>query len=654
MNRLAILPRLGSVVRTLRFKVVGAALLMTFAALALSLTASTWLEMRAQQREFISGQIAVADVLASNLSASLVFNAADDAVAVLRSVKRIPAVRYAYVRDRSGRLFAASDAQAHQSVLDSKLAPSTRSHTQGDQLTLSVPIVVDADQVGELVLISKLDGLRQALLRRTRIAVTLYVATMLVATLLGTWLLGKLMAPIATLSRTTSDIRRSGDFSKRAPQASDDELGRLTAAFNALFEDLGRNDAALKQSMAELVNARDLAEAGNQAKSQFLANMSHEIRTPLNGVLGMVQVMELDAMSPKQKAHLTIIRESGEALLHVLNDVLDFSKIEAGKMEFSPEPFSFDEMLRSVWQMFHGPAVQKGVTLTMEVEASAQGYWMADPIRVRQILLNLVSNAIKFTNEGVVSVVVSRDEAGAIRMRVSDTGIGIAPEELDKLFSKFSQADDSNTRRFGGAGLGLAICRELSRHMGGDVTVDSVFGQGSIFELVLPIDAAERRESNLSAQPLASSGGGEAPGGAERPLKILVAEDNPVNQNILMTLLAVLEADLTVVENGRKAIEAWRSETFDLILMDVQMPVVGGVAATRTIREEEFRENRPRTPIIALTANVMKHQVNEYLSAGMDAHVPKPINFPALCQAISDAVEASGAEADSQARRSNS
>ena len=400
-----------------------------------------------------------------------------------------------------------------------------------------------------------------------------------------------------------------------------------------------QNITERKQTERALIAAKEEAETSNRAKSTFLATMSHEIRTPLNGVLGMAQAMSADALEPVQRERLDVIRQSGETLLAILNDVLDLSKIEAGKLELDETEFEIQDLARGAYAAFTAIANKKGLSFDLQIDKAARGVYRGDSTRVRQILYNLVSNAIKFTDRGLVQVRVSRD-GGPLKISVRDSGIGIAPEALTRLFSKFEQADSTTTRRYGGTGLGLAICRELAELMGGAIGAESVLGEGSVFTLVLPLTrvADARPASPAPPSPVAPE---TSEGGAEGPaLRVLAAEDNDVNRLVLQTLLHQVGLTPTIVADGAQALAAWEADTWDIVLMDIQMPVMDGPTACLRIREREAATGRARTPIIALTANAMAHQVAEYRAAGMDGFVPKPIEIGQLFAAMNDALEA--------------
>jgi signal transduction histidine kinase/CheY-like chemotaxis protein len=387
----------------------------------------------------------------------------------------------------------------------------------------------------------------------------------------------------------------------------------------------------LKFANAAMVKAKDEAEMASRAKSAFLATMSHEIRTPLNGVLGMAQAIAMEKRLPgRVREQIAVVRESGEALLAVLNDILDISRIEAGKLELESIGFDLAELAAGARRTFAPLAKARDVALELDVGPEAAGVYLGDPTRIRQILYNLISNALKFTEAGRIDVRVARPD-GVLRLTVEDTGIGIPAEALSRLFAKFEQADASTTRRYGGAGLGLSICRELAELMGGSITAASTPGKGSAFTVSLPLERL-----GDAAGPAA---GREAFAGLEtgRALRVLAAEDNAVNQLVLKTLLEQVGVEPVIVADGQAALAAWRREPWDLILMDVQMPVMDGPTAARAIRAAEALDGRARTPIVALTANAMAHQVAEYAAAGMDGHVAKPIEAANLYAAIAQA-----------------
>ncbi len=385
-----------------------------------------------------------------------------------------------------------------------------------------------------------------------------------------------------------------------------------------------------RASAMQATAAMQAAELASVAKSSFLANMSHEIRTPLNGVLGMLQVMQMDELSAAQRERLGVVRESGETLLAILNDLLDLSKIEADLVELENTAFEVGDLVAGVLAAFDGVASAKGLVLTGFVSDEAAGVWIGDALRLRQVIGNLLSNAMKFTASGEVSLTADGDGDGLV-FRVRDSGIGMTAEQTGRIFEKFAQADASITRRYGGTGLGLAICRDLVTLMGGRIWVSSVPGEGSTVCVELPLGRGEAS----APEPAAVETEAVRVDGRAR---VLAAEDNLTNQRILRALLEALGVELTVVGDGRQAVDAFAAGAFDVVLMDVQMPEMNGVEATEAIRRMEADRGLAPTPIIALTANVMPAQIKDYMAAGMTDWVAKPIVLQRLHAALADAL----------------
>jgi signal transduction histidine kinase/ActR/RegA family two-component response regulator len=405
--------------------------------------------------------------------------------------------------------------------------------------------------------------------------------------------------------------------------------------------------AQLSGAWVELMNAREAAEereraadSANRAKSQFLATMSHELRTPLNGVLGMAQALTSDRLTPTQRERVSIIRRSSESLLAVLNDLLDLSKIETSSVELEMVEFDLELLVRGVAAAYEAQATKKQLQFICEVAQAARGRYLGDSARIRRILYNLTDNAMKFTHAGVVRLQVAR-EGESVVFRVIDTGIGIDQHNLVHLFETFFQADATLTRRYSGAGIGLAICGELSSLMGGTIQASSRLGVGSEFTFTLPLQHLAVAATPADTAAVAAI---ETPG----ELRVLAAEDNVTNQLVLKTLLAPAGIEPTVVETGRLALEAWEGAVWDLILMDIQMPEMDGVEATLAIRRRERETGRARTPIVAVTANAMTHQLAEYLAAGMDGVVAKPVEIATLFSVMEQAMAGEPPEAESE------
>jgi two-component system, sensor histidine kinase len=519
-------------------------------------------------------------------------------------------------------------------------APAKPGLKAGPPRTQTAPVVIGGRTAAQVVLRAQEPTLISLLPRFLALTGALFFGASGIALFVAQSLSRRVTAPIERLSKAMAQVASSGEFRALDPDVADDDVFmRLTTTFNDLLTQIDANHRELCETLEDLMEARDAANAANIAKSQFLANMSHEIRTPLNGVLAMAEVMERGDLSGVQRERLTVVRQSGEQLLAVLNDVLDLSKIEAGKLELTEQNFDVEKVAQSVRDGFAAIAQDKRLAFTVEVSPEAAGVWRGDADRLRQIFANLVSNAVKFTNEGHVSARFETADAGGLRLSVTDSGIGIAQAKILTLFEKFTQADTSTTRQYGGTGLGLAICRELAQLMGGQVSVMSQEGVGSTFIVELPFRRGDAAPGEVEPAPVIDV--------QQRSVRVLAAEDNLVNQKVLKAIVEPMDVELVIVGDGRAAIEAWREGGFDVILMDIQMPVMDGITAAKAIREAELASKLRPTPILALTANALVHQVEEYLAAGMDGHVAKPIEisklYDAMSRVLSDQDEAAAA-----------
>jgi len=376
----------------------------------------------------------------------------------------------------------------------------------------------------------------------------------------------------------------------------------------------------------ELETARDKANAANDAKSNFLGVISHELRTPMNGVLGAAQLLSATRLEATQREYLSIIRNSGDNLLSLLNDILDMTKIEAGKMTFEVVDVVIEDLHKRITGPFEAQAESKGLIFVSSIEGETPTVVRGDPLRVCQVVQNLLSNAVKFTDEGEIRYVVRGERISDQRVRfdfsVTDSGTGIAPADLERLFQPFTQVDASSTRRFGGTGLGLTISRRMANIMGGDITVTSRLGEGSCFTFSVEAEVVEWAKPVLAEEIHAEIEGGES-------LRVLVVEDHPVNRMILEAWMSSAAHVTATAENGELAVTAAREQPFDLIIMDVNMPVMDGLTATRLIREGGANAE---TPIVVLSASARSEDHQAGLDAGADAYLNKPIDFGALAE----------------------
>jgi signal transduction histidine kinase/ActR/RegA family two-component response regulator len=603
---------------------------------------------------------ALGGVLASNLTASIVFQDPGTAAELLNGLRTVEDVIEAQIILPEGEVFVAY----RRSLLDDQ------SSFQGlSSESLRVPVLLDQEQIAALEISVDLWPVYQQLVWISGIAFVLWLLGMVAAYVLSRVFNARITEPLADLADMMSEVTDREDYSQRFSYGVNNELGSVVDAFNEMLERIGDREQRLRKMILELEEARDQAESAARSKSSFLANMSHEIRTPMNGVMGMIALLKQGGLTQQQRAYFETIERSADALLLIIDDILDFTKIEAGRLKLGRSAFGLRESLGSIQALFSEPALQKGLALSFTVDRAVPQVVVGDPGRIRQILLNLIGNAVKFTEEGGIKVaagLIEIDKGQQIRFTVTDTGPGIQPEDQTRIFGEFYQADVSLTRAHGGTGLGLAITDQLVRLMGGRVGFESESGKGSLFWVELPLvlpgdDTVAGLQDNVAeniskdkesarlerlTNPAASASAPTA-GATEYPLpvtydlRVLVAEDSEVNQFIIRELLAKWGIEIAVAANGLDAVKAFSEQEFDLILMDIQMPEMDGLEATRQIRAVQAAEGLHKDcEIVGLSAHAMSGDRERYMAEGMIEYLTKPIRTEELREVLDACLEA--------------